>query len=132
MSSSCWLGPGERLVDAPRELSEAGIEHGALGLRVGREPVQSSTQLLLCLHQARLELVDRLQALALEALGHLREALLETARARVADLRQPLCEHGLCLACECLHGAFELAGKSRPGRLTRSLDRIGKLLRGSF
>jgi hypothetical protein len=102
------LRASERLVDLAGQLAQAGLEDGALGLRVGCQHVESPPQVLLCLHQPRLEARHGLGTLAFETLRDLRELALEALRAGVADLREPLSEDCLRLTGECLDRPVEL------------------------
>src|ERR671910_2610519 len=102
-------GRGDGVVDPVRELLQAGLEHGALRLRVEGDALQTAAHLGLDGCESLLEPRDHVCALPLERLVDLRAPALEPLDAGVADLREPVGEDGLRLAREGLDGAVELA-----------------------
>ena len=117
----------DRLVDAPRELVQASLEHRAFGLGVGGEAFETPLEILLDRHRPRLESGDRFQDAALgirvrcetlqaaPELGfRLREPALERRRELVPllleprrDLAQPL----LDALCACVADVGEPLGE---------------------
>src|SRR5947207_1504784 len=122
------LRPCDRLVEPPREGGEPGVEDGPLRLRLGHERLDAPAKLRLGFGQAALQVGDEVVTLPLEARDGPAHPLLEAPRARVADLRQPLREHLLGLARECLHPTVELARETPRRVFALALDRVGELL----
>ena len=60
------LRSGERLVDLPGQLAQAGLEDGPFRLGVRSQDIEPPSQVLLCLHQARLEVRHGLGTLAFD------------------------------------------------------------------
>jgi hypothetical protein len=99
----------DRLLDPPSEVVEARFEDSTLSFGVCRQPFESAVKLLFRSGEAFFERGDCLGALSLQAFGDRVQAFLDTLRAGVADMGEPLREHALSLADERLNGPVELS-----------------------
>src|SRR5215218_6594473 len=122
----------ERLVEPSGHFLEPGVDHPALGLRVGGDRLEPPSEVVLDRREPLLEGRDELVALTLDAGRGLAHAVLDAASARVADLREPFREHVARLAGEALDRAVELARQAPRRVLARRLDRARELVRGGF
>ena len=97
-----------RGVQSPQQFLKPRLDHGAFCVGVGTEFLDSAADLGFELRHTAVERREALVALALERLRGLREARLETLRARVPDMRESLGEHALGFSREHFDGAVEL------------------------
>src|SRR5207244_12437265 len=72
-----FFRPRDRVVEPPRELAQAGVEHGALRFGLGDERLDATAELGLDVGEASLERRDELLLLTLEPRDAAAHALLE-------------------------------------------------------
>src|SRR6266511_3280687 len=118
------------LVEPLGELLRPRVEHAPAGLHVRGESVEPAADVRLNLREAAFERHHQLGSSAIEEVGSLREALLESLLARVADVTEPLREDGLRVAREHRSRALELSREPLSRVLPRRLDRFRELLLG--
>src|SRR6266540_4174697 len=118
------------LVDPLGELLRPRVEHAPAGLHVRGESVELAADVRLNLRESAFERHHQLGSSAIEDVGSLREALLESLLARVADVTEPLREDGLRVAREHRSRALELSREPLSRVLPRRLDRFRELLLG--